>query len=88
MKRALLFGSVPCGDGAFLRPYLDGGGWTVFCADGGVRNARAAGFEHIEIVANDERNNHRNVNIQYINYIQGDITNDEAQHKNGRDNQT
>ena len=44
MKRALLFGSVPCGDGAFLRPYLDGGGWTVFCADGGVRNARAAGL--------------------------------------------
>ena len=35
-------------------------------------------FAHIEIVANDERNNRRNVNIQYINYIQGDITNDEA----------
>lgn len=35
-------------------------------------------FDHIEIIANDERNNRRNVNIQYINYIQGDITNDEA----------
>lgn len=35
-------------------------------------------FEHIEVVANDERNNRRNINIQYINYIQGDITNDEA----------
>lgn len=42
-----------------------------FSQDGSV-------FEHIEIVANDERNNRRNVNIQYINYIQGDITNDEA----------
>lgn len=35
-------------------------------------------FEHIEIVANDERSNRRNINIQYINYIQGDITNDNA----------
>ena len=51
MKRALLFGSVPCGDGAFLRPYLDGGGWTVFCADGGVRNARAAGLRPDYLIA-------------------------------------
>ena len=35
---------MPCGDGAFLRPYLEKGGWTVFCADGGIRNAHAAGL--------------------------------------------
>lgn len=35
-------------------------------------------FEHVEVIANDERNNRNNFNIQYINYIQGDIVNDEA----------
>lgn len=43
-KRAIIFGSMPCGDGAFLRPYLEGGGWTVFCADGGLRSAMNAGL--------------------------------------------
>ena len=44
-KRAVIFGSMPCGDGAFLRPYLAEGDWTVFCADGGVRSARSAGLK-------------------------------------------
>ena len=44
-KRAIIFGSMPCGDGAFLRPYLEKGAWTVFCADGGIRNAHAAGLK-------------------------------------------
>ena len=49
-QRALIVGSMPCGDGAFLRPYLEGGGWTVFCADGGVGVARAAGLTpHFQI---------------------------------------
>ena len=43
-KRAVIFGSMPCGDGGFLRPYLAEGPWTVFCADGGVNSARAAGL--------------------------------------------
>ena len=43
-KRAVIFGSMPCGDGDFLRPYLAEGPWTVFCADGGVNSARAAGL--------------------------------------------
>ena len=45
MTQALIFGSAPCGDPAGLRPYLERGAWTVFCADGGVRNARAAGLQ-------------------------------------------
>lgn len=45
VARALIFGSAPCGDWSFLAPYLAEGGWTVFCADGGVKNARHAGLE-------------------------------------------
>ena len=40
----LIFGSMPCEDWSFLRPYLAGRRWKVFCADGGVRNAQAAGM--------------------------------------------
>ena len=40
----LIFGSVPCDNWSFLRPYLAGRRWKVFCADGGVRNAQAAGM--------------------------------------------
>ncbi len=43
-KRALIFGSAPCGDGRFLQSYLAEGAWCVFCADGGVRNAAAVGL--------------------------------------------
>ena len=44
VRRAVLFGSMPCGDGAFLRPYLADGAWAVFCADGGLKNAHGAGL--------------------------------------------
>ena len=43
-KRAIIFGSMSCGDGAFLRPYLEDGEWVVICADGGLRSARDAGL--------------------------------------------
>ena len=43
-KRAIIFGSMSCGDGAFLRPYLEDGEWVVICADGGIRSARDAGL--------------------------------------------
>lgn len=43
-KRAIIFGSMSCGDGAFLRPYLEAGEWVVICADGGIRSARDAGL--------------------------------------------
>lgn len=43
VKRALVFGSVPCEDWSFLRDYATDG-CPVFCADGGVKNAAAAGF--------------------------------------------
>ena len=43
-KRAIIFGSMSCGDGAFLRPYLEAGEWVVICADGGLRSARDAGL--------------------------------------------
>lgn len=42
-QRVLILGAVPCGDWSFLRPYLDGTE-KVICADGGVKNALAAGF--------------------------------------------
>lgn len=45
VKRALILGSMPCGDGSFLRPYLSEGTWDIFCADGGLLNARAAGLK-------------------------------------------
>lgn len=45
IKRALIFGSMPCGDGSFLRPYLSEGPWDIFCADGGLLNAKAAGLK-------------------------------------------
>ena len=35
---------MSCGDGAFLRPYLEAGEWVVICADGGIRSARDAGL--------------------------------------------
>ena len=44
-KGALILGSAPFGDGRFLRPYLAAGEWMVLCADGGIRNARAAGLK-------------------------------------------
>ena len=44
-KRAIIFGSMSCGDGAFLRPYLEAGEWVVICADGGIRSARDAGLK-------------------------------------------
>lgn len=44
-KGALILGSAPFGDGGFLRPYLAAGEWMVLCADGGIRNARAAGLK-------------------------------------------
>ena len=44
-KRAIIFGSMSCGDGAFLRPYLEDGEWVVICADGGIRSARDAGLQ-------------------------------------------
>ena len=44
-KRAIIFGSMSCGDGAFLRPYLEDGEWVVICADGGLRSARDAGLQ-------------------------------------------
>ena len=40
VKRAVLFGSAPCGD---VSAYLTGEE-VVICADGGIRNARAAGL--------------------------------------------
>ena len=43
-KRAIIFGSMSCGDGAFLRTYLEAGEWVVICADGGLRSARDAGL--------------------------------------------
>ena len=42
--RGLIVGAAPWGDGRFLKPYLARGRWTVFCADGGYANARAAGL--------------------------------------------
>ena len=43
MKRALIFGSVPCTDWRFLEAY-DTAGCPVYCADGGVNVAASAGF--------------------------------------------
>ena len=43
ISRALILGSAPCGGWAFLRAYL-GAPRAVFCADGGVNAARAAGL--------------------------------------------
>ena len=40
----LIVGAAPWRDGRFLRPYLDGAAWTVFCADGGYANAVSAGL--------------------------------------------
>ena len=40
----LIIGAVPWRDGGFLRPYLERGRWTVFCADGGYANAVSAGL--------------------------------------------
>lgn len=42
--RGLIVGAAPWGDGGFLRPYLERGRWTVFCADGGYANAVSAGL--------------------------------------------
>ena len=41
-KTALIFGAMDQGDWSFLAPLR---GASVFCADGGLRCARAAGFE-------------------------------------------
>lgn len=41
----LIVGAAPWRDGRFLRPYLDGAAWTVFCADGGYANAVSAGLQ-------------------------------------------
>ena len=41
--QALVMGSVPCGDWSFLRDYLLPE-CQIFCADGGVKNAIAAGL--------------------------------------------
>lgn len=43
IERALIFGSAPCEDWSFLERYLDRP-FRVFCADGGVNAARAAGL--------------------------------------------
>ena len=40
-KTALIFGAMDCGDWSFLAPLR---GAAVFCADGGLRCARSAGF--------------------------------------------
>lgn len=45
MKQGLIIGAAPWKSGAFLKPYLEKGHWTVFCADGGYANACAAGLE-------------------------------------------
>lgn len=42
-QRVLIFGAVPCKDFSFLSPYLTGTE-KVICADGGVKNALAAGL--------------------------------------------
>ena len=42
VKRALVFGSVPCGDWSFLEEYRRPD-QQVYCADGGLNNALAAG---------------------------------------------
>lgn len=42
-QRVLIFGAVPCKDWSFLAPYLTRTE-KVICADGGVKNALAAGF--------------------------------------------
>ncbi len=41
--RVLIFGAAPCKDWSFLSPYLTGAE-KVICADGGVKNAAAAGL--------------------------------------------
>lgn len=43
INRALIFGAAPCKDWAFLTGYLREP-VRVFCADGGIRNAKAAGL--------------------------------------------
>lgn len=43
-KRGLIIGAARWRDSSFLTPYLEDGGWTVFCADGGYANACAAGL--------------------------------------------
>ena len=48
----LIIGAVPWRDGGFLRPYLARGRWTVFCADGGYANARAAGLAPDYLIGN------------------------------------
>ncbi|MCD8085919.1 MAG: thiamine diphosphokinase [Clostridiales bacterium] len=42
-KRAVIFGSAPCKDWGFLTRYLQGGEWVI-AADGGRRQAQAAGL--------------------------------------------
>ena len=43
--RALIMGAAPCSEWGFLRAYLElRGPWAVFCADGGMDNAAAAGL--------------------------------------------
>lgn len=41
----IIFGSVPCESWSFLQSYLAEREWKVFCADGGVHNAQAAGLK-------------------------------------------
>lgn len=47
---ALIFGSAPCRDWGFLAPYLAGRDYKVFCADGGLLNAKAAGLSPDAVV--------------------------------------
>lgn len=45
VSRAVVFGSAPCASWDFLSVYQEEASGLVVCADGGVNNARAAGFK-------------------------------------------
>lgn len=55
--RGVIFGAVPCGDWHFLQDYLDGN-VKVYCADGGLSGALAAGLKPALVVGDWDSGGH------------------------------
>lgn len=55
--RGVIFGAVPCGDWHFLQDYLDGD-VKVYCADGGLSGALAAGLKPALVVGDWDSGGH------------------------------